>query len=85
MNAFGIPGRSLVAKPCWDKPDRLGHGQHGGLGLWEQAPVLMIEGTGLEAGRRRSGEIKVVDLAPLIPRHLGVPADGMDGRAPPWA
>jgi predicted AlkP superfamily phosphohydrolase/phosphomutase len=25
--------------------------------------------------------VQIVDLAPTILRHLGVPADGMDGRA----
>jgi hypothetical protein len=82
-NAFGVPGRSLVAKPRWDKPDRLGCGQHGGLGMFEQSPVLMIEGPGFTPGRREAYEARVVDLAPSILRHLGVPAAGMDGRALP--
>ena len=53
LNAFGVPGRSLAAKPRWDKPDRLGCGQHGGLGAWEQSPVLMIDGPGFAAGGER--------------------------------
>jgi hypothetical protein len=81
LNEFGVPGRSLVAKPRWDKPDRLGCGQHGGLGLWEQSPVLMIGGADFAAGARREDAARIVDLAPTIVRHLGLPSDGMDGLA----
>jgi hypothetical protein len=81
LNAFGVPGRSLVAKPRWDKPDRLGCGQHGGLGRFEQSPVLLIDGPEFAAGERRANAVRIVDLAPSIARHLGVAADGMDGRS----
>jgi hypothetical protein len=81
LNDFGVPGRSLVAKPRWDKPDRLGCGQHGGLGVFEQSPVLLIDGPGFYPGGQRGDEVRIVDLAPTILRNLGVPADGMDGRA----
>lgn len=81
LNEFGVPGRSLVAKPRWDKPDRLGCGQHGGLGVWEQSPVLMVEGPGLTAGGRRMDDVRIVDLAPTILRHLNVVSTGMDGVA----
>jgi arylsulfatase A-like enzyme len=79
LNEFGVPGRSLAAKPRWDKPDRLGCGQHGGLGVFEQSPVLLIDGPGFAAGCRREDEARIVDLAPTILRHLNIPADGMDG------
>jgi hypothetical protein len=82
-NEFGVTGRSLVAQPRWDKPDRLGCGQHGGLGVFEQSPVLLIESPEFTAGGRRAEVVRIVDLAPTILRHLGVPADGMDGRALP--
>ena len=52
LNDFGVAGRSLVAKPRWDKPDRLGCGQHGGLGVFEQSPVLLIDGPDFTAGGR---------------------------------
>ncbi len=85
-NAFGVPGRSLAAKPRWGKPDRLGCGQHGGLGQFEQSPVLLIDGPGFAAGGTRTEPVHVADLAPTIMRHLGIPASGMDGsvlqRAP---
>ncbi len=80
-NAFGVGGRSLVAKPRWDKPDRLGCGQHGGLGVFEQSPVLLIDGPGFPAGSRREDAVRIVDLAPTILQHLKVPADGMDGQS----
>jgi hypothetical protein len=81
VNAFGVPGRSLVAKPRWDKPDRLGCGQHGGLGTYEQSPVLLIDGAGFSPGARREGPVRMVDLAPTTLRHLAVPWNGMDGKA----
>ena len=79
-NEFGVPGRSLAAKPRWGKPDRLGCGQHGGLGRFEQSPVLLIDGPGFTAGGTRTEPVHVTDLAPTIMRHLGFPAPGMDGR-----
>lgn len=79
-NEFGVPGRSLAAKPRWGKPDRLGCGQHGGLGRYEQSPVLLIDGPGFAAGSAREVAVHVTDLAPTIMRHLGIPAPGMDGQ-----
>jgi arylsulfatase A-like enzyme len=79
LNQYGVPGRSLAAKPRWDKPDRLGCGQHGGLGRYEQSPFLMIDGAGFAAGVTRTNPVHIVDLAPTIMRHLQVPAVGMDG------
>jgi hypothetical protein len=80
INAFGVPGNSLVAKANAGKPDRVGFGQHGGLGRWEQSPVLMLQGTGFAAGAVRTDQTSVIDAAPTILRHLGLPQDGMDGR-----
>ena len=78
-NEYGVPGRSLAALPRWDKPDRLGCGQHGGLGRFENAPVLLIDGPGFRAGTERQAPAHMVDLAPTILRHLRVAAAGMDG------
>jgi arylsulfatase A-like enzyme len=79
-NEYGIPGRALAAKPRWDKPDRLGCGQHGGLARYEQSPVLLIEGPGFAPGSVRHEPAHITDLAPTIMRHLGIPAPGMDGQ-----
>lgn len=80
-NEYGIPGRALAAKPRWDKPDRLGCGQHGGLARYEQSPMLLIDGPGFAAGGTRSDPAHITDLAPSIMRHLGIAAPGMDVRS----
>jgi hypothetical protein len=80
-NSHGAPGNSLVAKANAGKPDRVGFGQHGGLGRWEQSPVLVLQGTGFTAGAVRTDPTSIIDAAPTILRHLGLPQDGMDGRA----
>lgn len=79
-NAFGIPGQSYEAKPLPGKHGHLGCGQHGGLARFEQAPFLLIQGTGFEAGGVREESTSAIDHAPTILTHLGLPADGMDGR-----
>jgi len=80
-NEFGVPGCSLAAVPRWDKPVRVGCGQHGGLGQYEQAPFLMIEGAGFKGGTIHGEMARIVDLAPTILRHLGLPDADMDGHA----
>jgi arylsulfatase A-like enzyme len=80
-NAHGVRGTSLAAKPASGKADRLGCGQHGGFGFYEQLPFLMIDGTRFATGTVRPQRASVVDLAPTILTHLGVAADGMDGMA----
>jgi arylsulfatase A-like enzyme len=79
-NSFGIPGLSLAAKPAAGKADRLGCGQHGGLGQFEQSPFMLISGLGFEADTTRQEPTCVVDIAPTILRHLGLPYSGLDGR-----
>lgn len=79
-NKYGVPGRSLAAKPRWGKPDRLGCGQHGGLGQFEQSPVLLIHGPGFASGEAREEPAHITDLAPTIMRHLGLPLPPMDGK-----
>jgi hypothetical protein len=80
LNAHGLPGLVLVAKPATGKPDRLGCGQHGGLGAAEQAPAMLANGPGFPAGESEA-EASPIDLAPTIMAFLGLPAEGMDGRA----
>lgn len=79
-NAHGLPGLVLVAKPATGKPDRLGCGQHGGLGAAEQAPVMLAHGPGFEAIETDMAA-SPIDLAPTILQFLGLPAEGMDGRS----
>ena len=80
-NAYGVRGTSLVAKPASGKADRLGCGQHGGFGAYEQSPFLMVSGTGFTEGMVRETAAAVVDIAPTILAHLGLAQDGMDGVA----
>jgi arylsulfatase A-like enzyme len=80
-NAYGVPGSSLVAKPAFGKPDRLGCGQHGGLGAFEQAPFLMASGTGFAPGATRPEAAGVIDIAPTVLTHLGLPCAGLDGHS----
>jgi hypothetical protein len=80
-NAYGTPGVSLEALPAAGKPHHLGFGQHGGLGRYEQSPFLMADGPGFTGGAARGDPTSVVDIAPTVLRHLGLPAGDMDGRA----
>ena len=80
-NAFGVRGMSAAAKPSAGKPDRLGCGQHGGLGHYEQMPFLMIEGRGFAPATVQALPSTVIDLAPTILGHLSISAAGCEGRA----
>lgn len=79
-NAHGVPGTSLIAAPRGHKAVPIGCGQHGGLGRYEQAPTLMISGPGFDAGTVRQVDTSLVDLAPTVLTHLGLPHGGLDGR-----
>ncbi len=76
----GLPALSRAVKPLGGKPDRLGTGQHGGLGAGEQSPVLICVGPGFTCGDRVAGPTSIVDIAPTILTHLDLPRDDMDGR-----
>lgn len=78
-NAHGLPGLVLVAKPATGKPDRLGCGQHGGLGAAEQSAVMLANGPGFSAAESDIAA-SPIDLAPTIMDFLDLPAEGMDGR-----
>lgn len=80
-NAYGVPGTSVAAKRTEGKDDVIGSGQHGGLGEAEQSPFLMIAGRSFAPNGIRHDAASVVDIAPTILTHLGLPASGMDGRA----
>ena len=80
-NEFGIRGRSLVAKPQFGKPDRLGFGQHGGLSKYEQMPFLMIDGGGFPPARIDHRAVTPVDLAPMILTFLDRDTSDLDGKA----
>lgn len=79
-NEFGVRGRSDVAENALGGESLPGHGQHGGLGRYEQRPFLAIDGTLVRPGVH-AGEASLIDLAPTILEHLGLPVDGMDGAS----
>jgi arylsulfatase A-like enzyme len=79
-NAHGFPGTAFAALPRAGKPDRLGCGQHGGLGTYEQMPFLLAAGPGFAPGATSTAPTSAVDIAPTVLAHLGLPGHGMDGR-----
>jgi len=79
-NDFGVRGRSDVAENALGGESLPGHGQHGGLGRYEQRPFLAMRGPGVRPGPH-AGDASLIDIAPSIVRHLGLPAGGMEGRA----
>jgi arylsulfatase A-like enzyme len=79
-NAYGIAGVSDGAVASDETPYWLGHGNHGGLARYEQDPFLMIRGVGFAAGSTRGAPSSLVDIAPTVLGHLGLPTDAMDGR-----
>lgn len=81
-NEFGVSGYSDIVADLEGKV-YTGFGQHGGLGPNEQRPFLLVRGQGFPAGERLDAPVSPIDLAPTILRHLGLPADGMDGRPLP--
>jgi len=80
-NAHGVLGLARAVKPAAGKPDRLGCGQHGGLGPHEGAPFLLIDGPGFAPGATVMAPSRIIDLAPSILRHLAQPETGCDGVA----
>lgn len=84
-NEYGVPGSTWIVDDPQEPKNYLGHGQHGGLGRYEQRPFLMLDGGGFQAGARNPQPASLIDFAPTILRHLGLPATGMDGRALPFA
>ena len=87
LNPYGVAGHShIVLDPllveAGPPKDFSGFGQHGGLGRNEQSPFLFISGGGFTAGIRHR-RTSLIDIAPTVLRHLGLAADGLDGRPLP--
>jgi arylsulfatase A-like enzyme len=81
-NPHGVPGHSHVVRDALEPKDVTGFGQHGGLGQNEQHPFLFVLGGGFAAGAYNAPS-SLIDIAPTVLRHLGIPATGMDGQALP--
>ena len=82
-NAFGVPGSSVRIASYGDGEGNLGNGSHGGLGPNEQSPFLIVDGSEPAGGRPITAQTSLLDIAPTILKHLGLPWDGMDGRPIP--
>jgi len=78
-NEFGVPGINGAFEDPLSSETRIGCGQHGGLGTFEQHPFLAVRGGGFGLGVRSDDPTSAIDLAPTVLRHLGLPLDGMDG------
>jgi hypothetical protein len=81
-NPHGVPGHSHVVRDPQEPKNNTGFGQHGGLGKNEQSPFLFISGAGFAPGIRHARS-SLIDIAPTVLRHLGLPTTAMDGRALP--
>jgi hypothetical protein len=77
-NPHGVAGKRWVAAEG-GKPVPVGCGQHGGWGPDETRPFLMMnDGKGTAGVCPRPTSL--VDIAPTIARHVGLPMDGFDGK-----
>ncbi len=80
-NEAGVDGLTLMAEAEPGKAaPYLGKGMHGGLGDFESRPFLIASGGAFEEGRTMNEETSILDIAPTILDHLGLSADGLDGR-----
>ena len=79
-NAFGVPGHSDAFIAADETAEKSGLGQHGGLGINEQAPFLIALGPGFPAGHEVTHPTGIIDLAPTVLRHLELSWGGLDGR-----
>ena len=81
-NPHGVPGHSHIVRDSQEPKNSTGFGQHGGLGRNEQRPFLMISGGGFASGSYGTRS-SLIDIAPSVLRHLGLPSTGMDGQPLP--
>src|ERR1700746_1241953 len=75
-NPHGVPGHSPVVRDALEPKDSTGFGQHGGLGKNEQSPFLFVSGGGFTCSIHRNRS-SLIEIAPTVLHHLGLPATGM--------
>ena len=80
-NPLGVPGTAWYAFDPDDRKHCIGQGQHGGRHRHERHPFLIVGGGGFAQAAEVSAPVSLVDYAPTILRHLGIPTDGMQGKA----
>jgi len=84
-NEYCVPGRRLAIADPLHSDTRMGCGQHGGLGRFEQSPFLIVHGSEAEEGARCEAATSTIDIAPTVLRHLCHVAGDMDGTPLPLA
>ena len=80
VNDWGVAGAGFAVADPLSSETRVGCGQHGGLGAFERHPFLFVSGGGFSTGTEASTPTSTTDIAPTILGHLGLGAEGMDGR-----
>jgi arylsulfatase A-like enzyme len=82
-NIHGVPGLTAMVVRYSEAEDdvRKDCGMHGGRGRYETNPTLIAVGRGFEAGSVITERTSITDIAPTALVHLGLPTDGLDGRA----
>lgn len=81
-NDFGVAGQRWAAFNGSEFKG-LGFGQHGGWGPDETRPFLILDYPGGKP-ERWAERTSLIDIAPTILTFLGLPADGMEGKAIAW-
>lgn len=74
---WNLPGHAPFDAP--DVPE--GGGMHGGLHRAELATVLVMQGGTLRRGAVAEAPCDLTDIAPTVLRLMGLPTEGMEGRA----
>jgi arylsulfatase A-like enzyme len=84
-NEHGVAGLSTIGVRYDVDPGKLGFGQHGGIGDYEQQPFLFVDGAGHAGGTTSTEPSSIVDIAPTVLAYLGIetPAGTFDGRPLP--
>lgn len=82
-NEFGVAGQRWAS---FNGPEfkGLGNGQHGGWGPDETRPFLIVDHPDAKP-TVRSERTSLIDIAPTVLTFLGLPAEGMEGKAIAWA
>ncbi len=83
-NKHGVAGSTWIASDPEKNTSYQGQGQHGGLGVNEQSPFLIVQGGHYTAGSTVSQPVQLINFAPTMLRHLGLPFDDMDGTPLPF-
>lgn len=81
-NAFDVAGQRWASFNSSEFKG-IGYGQHGGWGPDETRPFLILSHPGC-APKRHTERTSLIDIAPTFLTFLGLPTDGMEGKAVAW-